>query len=315
MRMEQSIHRWESRFAALLSFFPRDFRKEYAPLSLQLFSDLLHDAYRERPQYAKALIGKMFLEAAADLVREQSKSLINKLTRKKRPMSNPPAPFYVRKRMPLGIGSGIVVALAIASLVTGFWGYNGPVAYFGRAIGTGMQIEKVGQSNNYGQADVAANFVNDYVQAKYYGDKRTDVGLNSIHADQAHVIKFMGRSYQQGLELDTKRLYETMQPDFDMLTCSTQAPTSVHFRDAENGAIGYTSVVAEFRYANSSTINEVTYNLRLDQSRSTVGTWKVSQVVCTSLNEQQDKPYTLSNSSVQTQEYLNRNDKTYVLAQ
>lgn len=301
--MEQSIHQWEGRYAALLSLFPGDFRKEYAPLSLQLFSDMLHDAYREKPEHAGTVISKLFLEAATDLIREQSKSIVNKLIGKKTSMKNNQTPFHIRNRMPLMIAGGAVIVLGVVSVLTGFWGYNGPVAYLQRVLQYGSQSELAAASTNQGLEDVAANFVNDYVQAKYYGDKRTDVGYASTHANKA------GEDKQESLEAATKRLYSSVQPGFDLLTCSTQAPSSVHFSTGENG------VVAAFKYPGSDNINRVTYRMRLDQSKSVHGDWKVTQVICTSLDEQANHPYVLTRDENVSPEYSNRNDRTYAPAQ
>lgn len=303
-----NLRQWRSRYASLLTLFPHEFRQEYAPLSLQLFTDIIRETYQETPDQVGGVVGKIFLETVVDIVREQAKSIKNHLLGNKPPMKNQD-PFYIKHRLGLGIAAGAIIILGLGSVLSGVWGYNGPIAYTKRVIQTGMTSERIASSTNFGQEDVTASFVNDFIQTTYYSSGRTDVGYKSVHADPDYTTTSSGTALKGGLANTIHAKYTSMQSGFDPLTCSMEGPKSVRFMPGAYAENGHASVVALFTYANSAAPNRVTYGLRLDQSRSKNGEWLVASVTCTSLEEQDVKPYTTASGT--SGEYNHRNDHTY----
>jgi hypothetical protein len=304
MNEQHGLCQWRGRYASLLTLFPAEFRHDYAPLSLQLFTDILQETYEEAPTKINGVIGSIFMETAANIIREQAKSIVNKFIGNNTSMTSK-SHFYSHRNLGLAAATIAVLLIGVLSIYGGFWGYSGPIAYMKRVIQAGITQERIASSTNFNQEEVTAKFVNGFVQSAYYNGNQSNVGYKSIYADQDHTMTSSGGKLQVGLADSIHTKYASMQAGFDPLTCSTQPPTSVRFLPGEYSNDGSTSVVALFTYANSSTPNRVTYDLHLNQSKSRHGNWLVDDVDCTSLDDQITKPYLYSFST--TTQY----DRTY----
>ncbi len=278
-------------YRALTGLYPAAFRHSYAKLMIQLFDDIYQDLQALPPPTARLRLASLFLDALASIGREQAATIKDRLNLRNPIVDQTPRPFLARHRRAFIISGTIVLLLGIASALTGFWSYNGPVGYLTRVVQDGVNDEKLAAgSGNTGWDDVTANFVGDYIQAHYYGDHRTDVGVHSPHAYHLTYVD-QGKTFTQSLGENLNDSYAYKDPNFDDITCSTQPPTGVRYiHEGEDGR-GSARMVAAFSYAGQTEPNLVEYFLRLDQTRSTNGDWKVSDINCLSLSLQPQRPY------------------------
>ncbi len=299
----QSLTRLQRLYRQLVVFYPTAFRRQYESLLVQLFDDMYRDGQSSPPSQRRRALAHAFTDTLQGALREHYQQLIRKGA-----MNTQPQSFWARHRLALIITGGVIV-IGLASLLTNLWDYNGPVNRLERVIADGQRIEQLADSNNTGWDNVAANFVADYIQAKYYGNKRTDVGYRSIHAAQTHTTK---DGTMPGLEQNTHGQYSSMAPNFDPLTCSTQAPISVRYIRESDFAPGFASMIADFRYAPNGPDNLVRYQLMLNQERSRNGDWQIIGVDCLSLEGQDHPPFTQAvEATANEQAYDHRNDRSF----
>jgi hypothetical protein len=279
----------------LVRLYPREFRHQSEHELTTLFDDLYHEASQRPPGERQAAIARAYADTLAAVGREQFDTLMSRLTKQEPTMdTHSPKSFMARHRLSIIISTTLIAGLSLASLVTDFWGYNGPVAYAKRIVAEGLEADGLLLMPGNWEG-VTANFVADYVQAKYYGDQRHDVGYQSRYAVQPQTKVVDGHPYTAyGLEQMVAFKYASMEPGFDPLTCSTQPPVAVRYTLEPVDRAGSAGVVAAFSYADSNAPDLVRYDLRLDQSQSQPGHWKVTQVDCLTLNNQANHPYKLA---------------------
>ncbi|HSX02671.1 MAG TPA: hypothetical protein VLI05_05165 [Candidatus Saccharimonadia bacterium] len=300
--------RW---YRHLLYLYPASFRREYARELALLFDDLYREASQRSVGQRHLAITQAYVDTLVSAGREQFNNFIRRLTKQEPTMERPSSTsFLARHRLSLTVSATLIIGLGLASLVTDFWGYNGPVAYAKRIITEGLEADGLLPMPDTWDG-VTASFVADYVQAKYYGDQRADVGYQSRYALQRHTRVVDGRAYTDpGLEQLVAWTYASMEHNFDPLTCSTQPPVAVRYTLEPVDRAGSAGVVAAFSYAGSSSPNLVRYDLRLDQSQSKPGSWKITQVDCLTLDSQPSRPYVLTGESTMNKrkwtERLNR---------
>jgi hypothetical protein len=238
------------------------------------------------------------------------------------PKTKPGRPFFLRHRTGLAVATVVVIGLGVASVYSGFWGYNGPFGYASRVIQDGVRQERTARSWNAGQQDITASFVNDYIKAKYYGGQQTNVGYKSVYAGQPRTVKLRSGESEAvgGLEKNVTANYASMQPGFDPLLCSGQVPAAVHYATPGFSGMGLSSVLVSFSYAGTDVPNVVRYDLQLDQSKSDIGEWQVTNVVCAGLEMMPTRPYTTyldqtaPGSTHVPREYMQRNDRVFTIA-
>ncbi len=286
--------RW---FNLLVRLFPTDYQRNYGDLTMQLFADIYRDAALGPPGRALPTLTRAIVDTIIGIGQQH---YLSKQTRLMKKTAKPN--FYSRHRTALLSTSAAIIILSLASVLTGFWTYRGPAGYIQRIIAGGLEIEKYAGSNNAGEDDITAFFVNDYIQAHYYGDKRTDVGTSSPHAFRLTYTDH-GQTFTQSLAENLNTAYATKQADFDDITCSTQAPVAVKYIHRGSSGLGQATTIAAFYYPNQTEPNLVEYYLRLDPTNSPQGDWKVANITCLSRSLQSNRPYTTALEALQTENY------------
>lgn len=311
-------------YRGLVQLYPRDFRYTYAPLAVQLFTDIYRETLKLSPSQRCLQLSRAYFDTVAGIIYEQSTELKNRLTSRNTAMADQPKPFYIRYRIAF-----ILVIIAIAGF--GFMQYKNeilsPFNYAKRVIESGIAAEKLSSSWNSGWEDVTANFVADYIQAKYYGDIRTDIGIHSPHALR-RTFTYEGNSYTQSLEESLNTGYDQKAANFDPITCSTEAPIKVRYLHGISSGPGIASTLAAFYYASIDQPNIVQYSLVLDQTTSSQGEWKIRDINCISQSLHPARPYTTPQEARRKQQlseasedarkqmssyplYEQRNDRTF----
>lgn len=287
-------------YRTLIQLYPPDYQKEYGPLALQLFSDIHRDISTLSTTQRTLVLARVFGDTCSSITREQLEVLKRHLNVKDHNMTKSKKSYFLRHRTGLIVSGIAIVSLSVASIFLGFWTYSGPAGYLERVISQGARDEKIAGSTNVGWDDVTAHFVNDYVQAHYYGDKRTDVGLKSSHAySVTYMVNGKDRTFDLSSDLNEK--YAQKDSSFDDITCSTQAPVAVRYLHEPEDGHGDARMIAQFYYAGQTEPNVVEYNLTLDQTKSVQGDWKVSNISCLSLEFQASKPYITDIDAIRAQ--------------
>jgi hypothetical protein len=284
--------------------YPPEFRRRYSQELLMLIQDIRRDSQSSPPAWRVYLQARALSDLAGGAIYERLQALLENITAKDTPVKTSQSPsFYRRHRQSLLITGAALTALIVSSVILGFWSYGGPGGYAVRVVQIGQAAMRYEGNWNAGWDDVTANFVADYVAAKYHDSGRTDVGYKSPHAASQ-------------LEAATKETYSSMEPSFDPVLCSQQAPTSVKYIRERVTQPGYASIVAAFGYSDGSPTNLVRYDLDLDLSKSKQGDWKISQIQCLSLDAMPSKPYVNrldvpTGAAPGTAPYSQRNDRTF----
>jgi hypothetical protein len=288
-------------YRRLLRLYPKAYHQRFGAEAAQLFDDLYNDLQRAGTAHPNRELARLYLDTLLWIGKEQYTSLLNRLKKDSHNMNSSQPSFIRRHRRSLLVAS-VVLILATLSYLSGIWTNSGPWAYAKRIIAGGLEIEKFAGSWNSGWDDVTAFFVSDFVMAHYYGNARTDVGVNSRHALKRSYVSD-GKTYTQSLEENLNTHYAHKDSGFDPLTCSTQPPTSVAYIHLPSSGMGRASMVAVFGYNNQPASNYVLYDLLLDQTKSHHGDWKVANVTCLSLSVQTPRPYTTSLEALQADNY------------
>lgn len=281
----------------LLRLYPQDFRRRYQTPMLQLFDDLRNSSL---PGYTPPSLTRIYFETLDGAVQEQAAAWRRRITGDPS-MPTRPARSNRRRLIIAGVAGGAVVVLGLISYFTNFWGPLGPYETAVQTFTTAQRIANISRSLNFGSEDVAASFVNEYVQSKYYGDTHGTVGYESAYASST-------------LKQNIAQQYNSMQPDFDPIVCGQQAPQSVKYVHTPHplGVLGYAAEYADFTYPGSAATNRVQFDLVLDQTKSTNGEWKVVGITCTTLDEVASHPYKLRyEPGDRNTEYDTRNDRTF----
>ncbi|HEY6736150.1 MAG TPA: hypothetical protein VI322_00375 [Candidatus Saccharimonadia bacterium] len=287
-------------YAFIVKCYPADFREHYGRELLQLFADLTNPRL---PGYTPPNYVALYANGIWGAVKEQARSIRHKVMGDQ---SVPKPKFPLIRRPYIVAGIITLVVVIVPALASRFWQYDSPVQAAIRAYELGARITKVQDSVNFGYDDVASSFVNEYVDYTYYHKGNNRVGYNSDYA-----VK--GTSALGTFDAAVKGQYKSMQPGFDPLICGTSVPKSVTYSTAGNpmNMLGLATVEADFTYADGSQ-GLVDYELELDQSKSTHGTWYVTGVTCKSLNNAANHPYVLRYEPTDNERtYDTRNDRVF----
>ena len=276
---------WRFAHQVIIRAYPHDYRSRYGQPAKQLFNDILRDAADN------GRVRSVAVSALADTLRGG----ICERTEQIRVFFVGKEPRHARSRRKAAIILGIIlIALAAAAAVA--WK---PISEAITNANIRRQEATTSKVSNFGYGDVTANFVNDYVMAKYYADKRVDVGYDSPHAQSETTIETYAYNNTQstkikehipGLKQTINGLYASTDQGFDPLICGKEAPTKVRFTDRQLIA-GMASQTVIFSYGDSDRQNLVRYDLRLDQSESDLGEWKIQSVNCLSADAQEPMPF------------------------
>jgi hypothetical protein len=288
-----SSTRWRFFYQIVVKAYPRDFRSQFEQPALEYFDDMIRDAAHE---------GRVVSGVAISAIADTTLCVISQRFSQIRRFFIGSDPKTANRRH--------VFLVLLAVLVLGIGGYilANPVKQLLIDKDVRDKAAKESLSTNSDFAATTAAFVNTYVESKYYGGTDPNVGYDSPYAQQDETQQDFVHHEDgsqavptsvQSLKQAIQKAYHSTVPGFDPLICSKVAPTKVEYDSIYRDSPTTVSQYAAFSYADSDRKNIVRYDLRLDQSETRDGDWKISAVYCLSAETEDlaNRPFILDNEA------------------
>jgi hypothetical protein len=283
VRRGSNSNRWRFFYRIVVKAYPRKFRSQFEQPILEYFDDMTRDA---------ALEGRVVSGVAMSAIADTSRCVIDQRFNQLRHFFRGSDSTTINRR------HAVLAILIVLTLGIGGYILANPVKQL--IIDKDVRDKAAEESFNTNSDFTAtvADFVNSYVESKYYGGVNSDVGYDSPHAQQEELQKdfIHGKDGSQevaanipSLKQVIQNIYHSTVPGFDPLICSKVAPTKVEYDSIYRDSNSAVSQYVAFSYPGSDRKNVVRYDLRLDQSETKDGEWKIRDAYCVS-DEAEDLP-------------------------